>query len=83
MNNLYGLGFISGATTVSLPALSYPAAGTRSVCGSLDAICGGALMSILRPRTESVPSPTLWDIVNDNHKISTVPGYSDIWSGSR
>lgn len=81
VNNLYRQGYISGATTLALPGFAYPVAGSNSYCASRDAICGGGFMSMLRPGTTSVSSPSWWDWAGANHKISTVQGYDQIWRG--
>jgi len=80
-NNLYRQGFISGATTLSLPGFAYPVAGSNSVCGNFDLVCGGAFMTALRPGTVPTPSPSWWNVVGSNHTINTVKGYNDIWGG--
>ncbi len=79
VNNLYRMGYISGATTLSLPGFAYPVAGSSSYCGNLDAICGGSLMTILRPGAVGVDSPSWWNLIGTNHTIRTVPGYYDNW----
>lgn len=81
VNNLARHGLISQAYTLSLPAFAYPVAGSRSVCGSGDAICGGAIISMLRPNTKIVETPSSWNVVGENHTYSTVEGYRSRWWG--
>lgn len=81
VNNLHRQGFISSAKTLSLPFFTYPSAGSSSYCGVADGICGGALLNMVRPATQSVGSPSSWDVFNKNHKIDTVPGYRKEWYG--
>ncbi|MDX3775749.1 RHS repeat-associated core domain-containing protein [Chromatiaceae bacterium AAb-1] len=79
VNNLYRMGYISSATTLSLPGFAYPVAGSSSYCGNLDAICGGSFMTTLRPGTVGVDSPSWWDWVGRNHKVCSVGGYQEQW----
>ena len=79
VNNLHRQGLISGATTLSLPFFAFPSAGSKSYCGSRDSICGGSVMSALRPNTQSVDTPSPWDMINQNHRLSSVPQYERIW----
>lgn len=81
VNILYRMGYIESAITLSLPVFAYPAAGTTSYCGQRDAICGGSAISVLRPSTTILSSPTLLDGVNENHRIDTVPGYGYLYYG--
>ena len=79
VNNLFRQGFISGATTLSLPFFAYPVAGSDNYCGVKDAICGGAALTAIRPGVLAVGSPSSWDLINQNHTISTVDEYRRIW----
>ena len=71
VNNLYRQGFISGATTLSLPVFSYPAAGSRSLCAGFDPICGGDIANFLRPGKNHIDSPGYLPV----HRTRSVPGY--------
>ena len=80
VNNLLRQGWISNGTTLSLPGFAYPAANSSSFCGNLDLICGGAGLSLLRPDTTTVNSPSWFDWINKNHRIATVDGYQNVWA---
>jgi hypothetical protein len=77
VNNLSRLGFGSESVTISLPFFAYPSAGSQSFCATLDAICGGALFTLVRPGTFHVSSPSWVDWLYTNHAIHKVPGYQD------
>jgi RHS repeat-associated protein len=83
VNNLHRQGFASDATLLSLPGPAYPSARTQGACGNLDLICGGAPMTLVRPGTTPVESPSAmpWQWINQNHKIDTVKGYDRRWPG--
>lgn len=82
VNNLHRQGFITTATTLSLPALAYPSAGTRSHCGDLDMICGTGLVTPLRPNTTGFSSGQRFsgnpiDLFGFNHMTGTQDGYGE------
>jgi RHS repeat-associated protein len=83
VDNLHRQGFASDATLLSLPGPAYPSARTQGACGNLDLICGGAPMTLVRPGTTPVESPSAmpWQWINQNHKIDTVKGYDRRWPG--
>ena len=76
VNNLHRMGYIKNATLLSLPGLSYPSSGSNGVCAANDPICGGGIMSWLRPGTSSVPGNGLF-----SHKVCAIAGYRTLWSG--
>ena len=79
VNNLHRQGFISDATTLSLPFFAHPSAGSKSYCGRGDAICGGSALTAIRPKTQSVGSPSYWNLIDENHRIPTVSDYQRVW----
>ncbi|RUO18946.1 hypothetical protein CWE08_10315 [Aliidiomarina iranensis] len=81
VNNLVRQGFIESGTLLSLPGFAYPAAGTSGACATLDLICGTGAMTIFRPGTTSVESPSWWRWIYRNHTIGTVDGYGERWPG--
>lgn len=78
-NNLQRHGYVQSTTLLSLPGFAYPAAGSTGFCASFDLICGTGLMSAVRPKTQTVSSPTILRVLSKNHKISTVPEYDRQW----
>jgi filamentous hemagglutinin family protein len=79
VNNLLRQGLISDAITLSLPLFDYPVAGSVSLCGERDGICGGNIINALRAGKNSVDSPSSWDILNLNHRYEAVPEYKRVW----
>jgi len=77
-NNLASRDLVGSATLLSLPLFAYPNSNTTGYCGGLDGICGGDLFNLLRVNTQSVNSPSGWDILNSNHAIDSVPAYGRI-----
>ena len=70
VNNLHRQGFISGATTQSLPFFAYPSAGSKSSCVNLDPVCGGGITTFLRPSTKPIDSPSWWDLLGNHGQIN-------------
>ncbi|RUO18172.1 hypothetical protein CWE08_11850 [Aliidiomarina iranensis] len=81
-NNLLRTGHIQSATLLSLPGFAYPAAGSNGSCASMDMICGTRAMTLMRPGTRNVSSPSWWNWLGRNHKICTVSGYQENWEGA-
>ncbi|GAA5317615.1 MAG: hypothetical protein AseanaTS_28200 [Candidatus Pelagadaptatus aseana] len=83
VNNIARRGYVNHAITLALPIFDFPVAGTESYCASGDAICGGSIMSSVRPDVFVVDSPSSWRVLSDNHMISTVPSYKLVWDSFR
>jgi RHS repeat-associated protein len=61
VNNLLRQGYISGATTFSLPILAYPAAGSESFCINTDPVCGFSVGTATRVGTMAFDKPnSIW-----------------------
>lgn len=70
-NNLLRQGAIKSAVTLSLPVFAFPAAGSLSACHTWDAICGGGMMTTIRPGTIGVSSGRSGpvDFISQDHAI--------------
>lgn len=81
VNNLFRMGHIESATLLSLPGFAYPAAGSNGYCASMDLICGFGAMTLMRPSTTNVSSPSWWNWIGSNHGVCSVNGYRESWGG--